>query len=48
MQVYGRGALGLDERIAVEFDYIEHLSIGCDLRILGMTVAAVFRGRGAF
>ena len=44
MQVYGRGALGLDERIAVESDYIENLSIGRDLRILGMTVAAVFRG----
>jgi exopolysaccharide biosynthesis polyprenyl glycosylphosphotransferase len=48
MQVYGRGALGLDERIAVEADYIENLSIGRDLRILGMTVAAVFRGGGAF
>ena len=48
MQVYGRGALGLDERMAVESDYIENLSIGRDLRILGMTVAAVFRGRGAF
>ena len=48
MQVYGRGALGLDERVAVETDYIEHLSIGRDLRLLGMTVAAVVRGRGAF
>ena len=33
MQVYGRGALGLDERIAVESDYIENLSIGRDLRL---------------
>ncbi len=48
MQVYGRGALGLDERIAVESDYIENLSIGRDLRILGMTASAVLRGRGAF
>jgi lipopolysaccharide/colanic/teichoic acid biosynthesis glycosyltransferase len=48
MQVYGRGALGLDERLAVEADYIENLSVGRDLRLLGMTVATVFRGRGAF
>jgi lipopolysaccharide/colanic/teichoic acid biosynthesis glycosyltransferase len=48
MQVYGRGALGLDERLAVEADYIENLSVGRDLRLLGMTVATVLRGRGAF
>ena len=48
MQVNGRGALSLDERLALEFDYIENLSIGRDLRILGMTVSAVFRGDGAF
>jgi exopolysaccharide biosynthesis polyprenyl glycosylphosphotransferase len=48
MQVYGRGALGLDERRSVETDYIENLSIGRDLRIICMTVAAVFRGKGAF
>jgi lipopolysaccharide/colanic/teichoic acid biosynthesis glycosyltransferase len=47
MQVYGRGALGLEERLRVEEDYIENLSIGRDLRILGMTVAAVFSGKGA-
>jgi len=48
MQVYGRGALGLDERLAVENDYIENLSLGRDLRILGMTASAVLRGKGAF
>jgi exopolysaccharide biosynthesis polyprenyl glycosylphosphotransferase len=48
MQVYGRGALGLEERLAVENDYIENLSLGRDLRILGMTLSAVFRGKGAF
>jgi exopolysaccharide biosynthesis polyprenyl glycosylphosphotransferase len=48
MQVYGRGELSLEERLAVEYDYIENLSIGHDLHILGMTVAAVFRGKGAF
>jgi lipopolysaccharide/colanic/teichoic acid biosynthesis glycosyltransferase len=48
MQVYGRGALSLEERLAVEYVYIENLSIGRDLHILGMTAAAVLRGKGAF
>ena len=48
MQVNGRGALSLEERLAVEYDYIENLTLGRDIRILGMTVAAVFRGKGAF
>jgi exopolysaccharide biosynthesis polyprenyl glycosylphosphotransferase len=48
MQVYGRGALSLGERLAVERDYIENLSLGRDVRILAMTAAAVFRGGGAF
>jgi exopolysaccharide biosynthesis polyprenyl glycosylphosphotransferase len=47
MQVYGRGALSLAERIAVERDYIENMSLGRDLRILAMTVAPVVLGRGA-
>jgi exopolysaccharide biosynthesis polyprenyl glycosylphosphotransferase len=48
MQVYGRGELSLEERIAVERDYIENMSLGRDLRILAMTVAPVLTGRGAF
>jgi exopolysaccharide biosynthesis polyprenyl glycosylphosphotransferase len=48
MQVYGRGALSLEERLAVECDYIENLSIGRDIHILGMTAAAVLKGKGAF
>jgi exopolysaccharide biosynthesis polyprenyl glycosylphosphotransferase len=48
MQVYGRGELSLEERVAVERDYIENLSFGRDLRILAMTVAPVLTGRGAF
>jgi len=47
MQVYGRGELSLEERIAVERDYIENMSLGRDLRILAMTVAPVLTGRGA-
>ncbi len=48
MQVYGRGRLTFDERLSVEREYIENLSLGRDLRIIAMTVAAVFSGRGAF
>jgi len=48
MQVYGRGRLTFDERLAVEREYIENLSIGRDLPILGMTIPAVIAGRGAF
>jgi exopolysaccharide biosynthesis polyprenyl glycosylphosphotransferase len=48
MQVYGRGRLSFDERLAVERDYVENLSISRDLRILALTSAAVFSGRGAY
>jgi len=48
MQVYGRGELGLAERLTVERDYIENLTLGRDVRILAMTASAVFRGKGAF
>jgi exopolysaccharide biosynthesis polyprenyl glycosylphosphotransferase len=48
MQVSGRGSLSLEERLAVEREYIENLSIGRDLRILAMTGAALISGRGAF
>lgn len=48
MQVFGRGGLGFDERLAVEREYIENLSVGRDLRILALTLAAVVRGEGAY
>jgi exopolysaccharide biosynthesis polyprenyl glycosylphosphotransferase len=48
MQVYGRGALRFDERLAVERDYIESVSFGRDLRILALTIVAVLRRRGAY
>jgi exopolysaccharide biosynthesis polyprenyl glycosylphosphotransferase len=47
MQVYGRGKLTFPERLAVEREYIENLSIGRDLRILAMTIVVVFGGKGA-
>jgi len=48
MQVFGRGELTFEERLAVERDYIENLSISRDLRILGLTLASVVSGRGAY
>jgi exopolysaccharide biosynthesis polyprenyl glycosylphosphotransferase len=48
MQVYGRGDLSYDERLIVERDYVENLSIGRDLEILFLTLGAVLRRRGAY
>ncbi len=48
MQVYGRGELDFPDRLRVERDYIEHLSLRRDARLLALTVAAVIRGSGAF
>ena len=48
MQVYGRGALAMKERLEVECDYIENLSLGRDLRILASTLSVVARGGGAY
>jgi exopolysaccharide biosynthesis polyprenyl glycosylphosphotransferase len=48
MQVYGRGQLSFEERLAVEREYIENLSVARDFRILTLTLAAVFGGRGAY
>ena len=48
MQVFGRGELTFRERLAVELEYVENLSIGRDLRILHPHPARVIRGTGAF
>jgi exopolysaccharide biosynthesis polyprenyl glycosylphosphotransferase len=48
MQVYGRGDLTFEERLAVERDYVENLSMTRDARILAITIAAVTRGNGAY
>ena len=44
MQVFGRGELTFHERLAVELDYIENLSLGRDLRIIAETVPVTLRG----
>jgi exopolysaccharide biosynthesis polyprenyl glycosylphosphotransferase len=48
MQVFGRGELTFEERLAVEREYIENLSLGRDLRIMVLTLPAVVSGKGAF
>ncbi len=47
MQVKGRADLTLDERVALELDYIRHYSLWRDMRLLARTVVAVLSGRGA-
>jgi exopolysaccharide biosynthesis polyprenyl glycosylphosphotransferase len=48
MQVFGRGELSFEERLAVEIDYVENISITRDLWLLAQTLPAVARGTGAF
>ena len=44
MQVAGRGALSFEERLALERDYIENLTIGRDIELILRTPQAVLRG----
>jgi len=46
MQVYGRSDLTFEERLAMERDYLDNLSITGDLAILLRTPGAVVRGEG--
>ena len=48
MQVYGRGDLSFEERLAIERDYLENPSILRDLAIILRTPRAVIRGDGAY
>jgi len=43
-QVSGRNALGWDEKLELDVQYVEKLSFGLDFSILLKTVAKVFRG----
>ena len=47
MQVYGRGDLSFEERLALERDYLDNVSITGDLAILLRTPRAMIRGEGA-
>ncbi len=48
MQVYGRGDLTFEERLAMERDYLDNLSIAGDMAILLRTPRAIVRGEGAY
>jgi exopolysaccharide biosynthesis polyprenyl glycosylphosphotransferase len=48
MQVYGRSDLTFEERLAMERDYLDNLSIFTDLAILIRTPRAMVRGEGAY
>jgi exopolysaccharide biosynthesis polyprenyl glycosylphosphotransferase len=48
MQVYGRSDLTFEERLAMERDYLDNLSLLTDLSILIRTPRAIFRGNGAY
>jgi exopolysaccharide biosynthesis polyprenyl glycosylphosphotransferase len=47
MQVYGRSDLTFEERLAMERDYLDNLSLAGDLAILMRTPRAVIRGDSA-
>jgi lipopolysaccharide/colanic/teichoic acid biosynthesis glycosyltransferase len=46
-QVTGRSSVSFDEMVKLDLEYIEHQSLGLDVKILFMTPLAVFRGKGA-
>ncbi len=48
MQVYGRSDLTFEERLAMDRDYLDNLSIVTDLAILIRTPGAIVRGDGAY
>jgi exopolysaccharide biosynthesis polyprenyl glycosylphosphotransferase len=48
MQVYGRSDLTFEERLAMERDYLDNLSLLTDLGILLRTPRAIVRGDGAY
>jgi lipopolysaccharide/colanic/teichoic acid biosynthesis glycosyltransferase len=46
-QIDGRNQTTFDERVVMDLDYIENLSLAGDLKLLARTVAVVFTGKGA-
>jgi exopolysaccharide biosynthesis polyprenyl glycosylphosphotransferase len=46
-QVSGRSEVAFDDWTAMDLHYIEHWTLGLDLRILARTIPAVLTGRGA-
>jgi exopolysaccharide biosynthesis polyprenyl glycosylphosphotransferase len=48
MQVSGRGDLTFEERLALDRDYLDHISIRGDIALLLRTPRAILRGDGAY
>lgn len=46
-QVNARHESGLDERLRLDVEYMTHMSLWTDLRIVGRTVTSVLRAKGA-
>lgn len=46
-QLKGRGTMTFDERLRLDIEYIERRSVLLDMKLIAMTVMAVFRGSGA-
>lgn len=42
-QVNGRNALGWEGRFAYDLEYVNHLTLGMDLKVIGLTIGAVLR-----
>jgi lipopolysaccharide/colanic/teichoic acid biosynthesis glycosyltransferase len=47
-QIKGRSDVDFDDRLRLDIEYIEHRSIGLDLRILFGTAVAIFTRKGAY
>ena len=45
-QVNGRNAIGWEERFAFDLEYVNRLTLGMDLKIIGMTVGKVLKRSG--
>ncbi|HVA67203.1 MAG TPA: sugar transferase [Elusimicrobiota bacterium] len=47
-QVSGRSDLDFEQMLDLDFYYIEHWSLGLDLRIILKTAPAIFSAKGAY
>lgn len=47
-QVNGRSEIPFPQQVRMDIDYIQHRSMGADLKLLAKTLPAVIRGRGAY
>lgn len=45
-QVNGRNALGWEDRFRYDLSYVDHLTLGMDLKIIGMTIGKVLKRSG--